>query len=756
MRQVNATKQAEADQRRREAKAIRDAKNKERPAPTGASVGSANYLMDSHGYRELAPRQTATSDAARNALARITEASRNRTAAESYNSADRDRDIQYIRAAREQERADKLAGREFNTQELRDVIEKFNRVDVIFQRIDEKEKSRVWENKREAVEFTREDRTQYIHVARELIDMFIGNRAFFVKEKTKPYMGTEARVWRYRRSNKDDQDVVLSEHATEMSERLGKMMGLVPPKPVLPAPEPVEAARTPATTYKDVSFDAWYLLMIRQAVYLTFENRYEEAIDLLMVMYNANVFYAVPRRRSGIMLVVLSCSMWVDDYDAIINAGRWLCNFGGVRPFALKLFQSIFTHGPRGHPKFFAWVQGNTYKYLKRSVDSMRTSLGKGKVHAIRKVAVARKASAGRKKRGPRRSFPTLNPSLASPKKRLRGDTEASPVKTAAFPWRAASKVFDPPVKIADAIAAANSPKSSTRSRLSNMGTPAADENPFMESGTSSNGHTATGESDSNATTHPEESPKAQRPKVTFAEADSAAASSAATPDAGLKEVIGDSEERVLRRKRPLETDDSAENGNEDGATEGDYDDDEDLKEGFDEEDHDDDYDVHDEAYKTDEEEGKEAELDPEEYETEWDQDDPDFPSPNAKSFGNRRGGPLSSTGRYTDDYEDVEEGGDRGSSRGSGKAGDKKSNKWRELYKQTNPAVVQGEFGEERTRVPSRGMRMFTKDIFPKFHLSLVMFIGHILAHSRTHLGAAGTYCYLITCLATHPERSI
>ncbi|KAK3848666.1 MAG: hypothetical protein J3R72DRAFT_360930, partial [Linnemannia gamsii] len=314
-----------------------------------------------------------------------TLASRSRTAAERYDSADRDRDIQYVRAAREQERADKLAGREFHTQELRDVIEKFNRVDVIFQRIDEKEKSKVWENKREAVEFTREDRTQYIQVARDLIDLFMGNRSFFVKEKMKPYMGTEARAWRFRRSHKEDQDVVLSEHAADMSERLGRMMGLAPPKPTV-IPETVEAApRAPATTYKDVSFDAWYLLMIRQAVYLTFENRYEEAIDLLMIMYSANVFYQVPRRRSGIMLVVLSCSMWVGDYDAIINAGRWLSNFGGIRPFALKLFQSIFTHGPRGHQRFFAWVQANTYKYLKRCMDTMRTSLG-SKSHTIRKI----------------------------------------------------------------------------------------------------------------------------------------------------------------------------------------------------------------------------------------------------------------------------------------------------------------------------------------------------------------------------------
>ncbi|KAF9100961.1 transcription factor TFIIIC subunit tfc4 [Mortierella sp. GBA35] len=752
VRQVNAQKQAEADQRRKEAKAIRDAKKQDGPS-SSRGPGTPNYLVDSHGYRELAPRQTTTSDAARNALARITEASRSRTAAERYNSADRDRDIQFVRAAREQERADKLAGREFHTQELRDVIEKFNRVDIIFQRIDEKEKSRVWESKREAVNFTREDRTQYIQVARELIDMFMGNRAFFVKEKTKPYTGGEARAWRYRRTNREDQDVVLSEHATEMSERLGRMMGLAPPKPVVP--ENVEQPRmAPATTYKDVPFDAWYLLMIRQAVYLTFEDRYEEAVDLLMVMYNANVFYAVPRRRSGIMLVVLSCSMWAGDFDAIINAGRWLCNFGGVRPFALKLFQSVFTHGPRGHPKFFAWVQANTYKYLKRSIDSMRATIGKGH-HAIRKIRQPRKARVGPKKRAPRRYFPTLNPSLASPKKRLRGDTEPATVKTAAFPWRASSNVFQAPVTIAEAVAA-NAARP-IRSRPSNASTPAADENPFMEAGTpasSSNGSSVavdlTGESGSTTATA-EGSNRAQRTKVTFAEADVAGIESTSTPDAGSGEAAAGGEGRILRKRRHLETEDAAETEQEEGATEGDDEEEEDPKEGFEDDDDDDDYDIHDEAYKTDEEEGKEAEVDPEEYETEWDHDDPDFSRPGAKGFGSRRRGPLSHTSNYRDDDEDDEDGTGRGSSRGSGKAGEKKGSKWRELYRQTNPPVVQGEFGEERTQVPSRGMRMFTKDIFPKFQLSLVMFLGHILAHSRTHIGAA---VHFAECMEYAPKN--
>lgn len=745
VRRVNAEKQAEADQRRKEAKAIRDAKSKDGSSTPRTPASTPSHVVNNYGYRELAPRETTTSDAAKNALARITEASRSRTAAERYNSADRDRDIQYVRAAREQERADKLAGGEFHTQELREVIEKFNRVDLIFQRIDEKEKSKVWENKREAVDSTREDRTQYIQVARELIDMFMGNRAFFAKEKMKPYMGTETRAWRYRRSHKEDQDVVLSEHATEMSERLGKMMGLAPPKPVVPEPVEIAPPRAPATSYKDVPFDAWYLLMIRQAVYLTFENRYEEAIDLLMVMYSANVFYAVPRRRSGIMLIVLSCSMWVGDYDAVINAGRWLCNFGGVRPFALKLFQSIFTHGPRGHQVFFAWVQANTYKYLKRSIDTMRQSLG-SKAHTIRKIhKVDRKTRVFPKRRGPRKSFPTLNPSLASPKKRLRGDTEASPVKTAAFPWRGSSNALHAPVTMAEAVTA-NTSRQNTRSRLFNVDTLAADDDPFMEAGTpgssSNSAGETTGESNSTATTPAaaQGSTKTLRPKVTFAEAGITEIGSVAAPDAGSDDAAANSEGRVLRRKRRLEIDESAEVSLDESGEDID-DEDEDSKGGFEEEDDDDDYDVHDEAYKTDEEEGKEAENDPEEYETEWDQEDPHFPRPSAKTFGKRRGGPLSGTGSYANDFEGDEEGTGRGSSRGAGKGGRKRSNPWQDPNKPPSRPDGEGGVGEDLTQTRGRGMRMFTKDVFPKFQMSMVMFMGHVLAHSRTHRGSASMF---------------
>jgi hypothetical protein len=266
------------------------------------------------------------------------------------------------------------------------------------------------------------------------------------------------------------------------------------------------------------------------------------------------------------------------------------------------------------------------------------------------------------------------------------------------------------------------------------------DEDPFLETGapaSSSNSHAATRETTVESAPVVEGSTKALRPKVTFSEAGETGSGLRSGSNAALDveaENAGANGERILLRKRRLEVEESAETGTEEGG-EGDDDGDE----GHDEEDEEDDYDINDEAYKTDEEEGKEAEVDPEEYETEWDQDDPDFPRPNAKGFGKRRGGPLSATGSYVDDFEDDEEGSGRGSSRGPGKRGRKKSNNWRDLYKQTSDG--QGDFGEDQSRTPSKGMRMFTKDIYPKFHLSLVMFMGHILSHSRTHAGAAGMF---------------
>ncbi|KAF9930234.1 transcription factor TFIIIC subunit tfc4 [Linnemannia zychae] len=746
VRRVNAEKQAEADQRRKEAKAIRDAKYKDVPPTPRTPATIPNYLIDSHGYRTLAPRESVTSDAARSALERITEASRNRAVAERYDSADRDRDIQYVRAARELERADKLAGREFYEQELRDVIDKFNRVDVIFQRIDEKEKSRVWESKREAVEFTREDRTQYIQVARELIDIFMINKAFFPKEKSKPYMGTETRSWRFRRGHKDDQDVVLSEHATEMAERLGRMMGLEGAKPAVTSElEETIPPRTPITSYKDVPFDAWYLLMIRQAVYLTFEDRYEEAIDLLMIMFSANVFYSVPRRRSGIMLVVLSCAMWVGDFDATINAGRWLCSFGGVRPFSLKLLQSVYTLGPRGHQKFFAWAQNTTYKYLKRMVSIMRTFHG-SKSHVIRKTRkVERKVRAPPRRRGPRKSFSTLNTSLGSPKKRFRGDTESSSVKPASFPWRGLNVLA---TSIPDSETVGVNP--SKHSRLFNTNTSLAQKDDLLnepQTTTSLGEHVAAEGSNSNyPTTSADGSNKSLRPKVTFAETESSKAGSTVTMDDDVENASTSVEGRNLRRKRRLEADDSAEGGTEEGGEDEDYED-ESTKDGLDEDD-DDGYDINDDAYKTDEDEGKEAEDDPEEYETEWDNDGPDFPRTKNKTFGKRRTRPLSGTSNYAEDDEGDDEDANRGPSREAEKAGKNKSNNWRELYNQTNSSDG-GEFGDEQ--YVGRGMNMFTKPVFPKFRISLVMFIGHILANSRTHIGAA---VHFAECMEYAPKN--
>ncbi|KAG0256692.1 transcription factor TFIIIC subunit tfc4 [Mortierella polycephala] len=724
VRQANADKQTEADRRRREAKQARDAKKDGGSSTRGSYAGTMgmpqqSYLLDPNhskasGYRQLAPRGASeasyvASDAAQRAMARIAEASRDRTAAERYASADRDRDIQILRAEREHERAAKLARaeRENEVQNVRDVIEKFNRLDLIFQRIDQKEKSRVWENKREAVKMTREDRTQYIQGARELINIFRSNKSFFIKERSKPYMGKESRTWRYRR-NATDVDTVLSEHALEMSERLGKAMGLSRPKLGTTTEEASDTMGAegntlepvPPTSYKEISFDAWYLLMIRQSVYLTYEDRYSEAMELLMVMFSANVFYQIPRRRSGIMLIVLACAMWVADYHAIVNAARWLSNFGGGRPLALKIVQATFTFGPRNNEKFSQWVQGITYKYLRRHIDRMRRAIGKSDPQGMRKT----------------------------------GRDEAQQARVAPFPWRSVSGFESPRTSGAG---------EQTGGQRSATARPIFDD-PFLVTEGQASGATATADRDDEQSPSSglpseegdvgEASTRGLRSKVSFAKDVVSEATNAEDTNTGVRDrdesrqATGGSQSK----KRRLDVDDIA--AREGGEPDQDED-------GNNDELDDDDDDVNDELYRTDDDENRGQEMEADDYEeTEW--EEPDFPTARTKAFGNGRRRNLA---RGEDDDDDEEMSGVPSPRR---PAGAKKSTA---AYRSQSSAV-EGEFGEDGPTRSRRGMAKFTPQKYPKFYISLVMFLGHVLTQSRTHVGAAAQFAECLDYAPNNP----
>ncbi|KAF9432742.1 transcription factor TFIIIC subunit tfc4, partial [Entomortierella beljakovae] len=718
VRQVNAEKQADAERRRREArmaKLNKSASKGNKSAGPSASTPTA-FLDGSQQHdpkvRQIAPRPSSSSnyfvsasswhlnsEAARSAMERITEASRSRAAAERYTSADRDRDIQLVKSIREQERAEKLAERESQSIELREVIEKFNKIDAIYQRIDQKEKERVWQSKREAVRMTREDRTQYIQGARELINVFKNNRGFFPREKNKPYTGVETRAWRYRR-NVVDADSGLSEHARDMAERLARAMGIGQSAPIIDAEEELAAPPSQATaptTYKDVSFHVWYLLMIRQAVYLTYEDRYSEAAELLMVMFSANVFYSVPRRRSGIMLVLLACAMWAKDQGAILNAGRWLTNFGGLRPLPFKIFQSTFTTGPRNQHRVFVWAQNITHKYLKRHITRMRRAVGKGTQRAMRKIRTLHRKQRTSTSRGPNRTFNTLPPTLNSPKKRLRTDgTNVTFDVPASYPWRKVNESLVP----TNSISAADTLEG-IESRLQNSILQRLNEN-------------------SSASTQPtfDNNPGGSE------ESEEVTQSSSSNILHGTSQEESESSLVIKNRKRQLDLgDDGVSSEVETNGRQSQGDDEQsDIND-------EDDYDVNDELYKTEDED----EDDGEDAETEWENENSAFSRSRNKVFGSNGRGKGSAADNDDDDYDEDDEDNydDEGDDNEGGSKRDGRSVKGG-IANTSNGQKTGGDaYNPKRPR-------LYTKELYPQFHLHMIMFFGHILAQSRSHVGSA------------------
>ncbi|KAF9403508.1 transcription factor TFIIIC subunit tfc4 [Mortierella sp. AD011] len=762
VRQVNAEKQADAERRRREA---RQAKMNKSAASTSAKGGQTSALstapqpyldggQQDAKLRQLAPRPGSSTsnlyissipwhmrEAARGAMDRIREASRSRAAAEMYTSADRDRDIQLLKSIREQERSEKLAERENQSLDLQEVIEKFNKIDAIYLRIDQNEKSRVWESKREAVRMTREDRTQYIQVARELINVFKNNRGFFSKEKNKPYTGIETRAWRYRR-NAADADSGLSEHARDMSERLAKAMGIGQSGPTVEEEEAMQAAQVPIpTTYKDVPFHAWYLLMIRQAVYLTYEDRYAEAAELLMVMFNANVFYSVPRRRSGIMLVLLACAMWARDHGAIINAGRWVTNFGGLRPLPFKIFQGTFPPGPRNQHQIFVWSQNVTHKFLKRHIARMRKAVGKGMQRRMRKVHTVFRKPRMVTVRGPNKTFDTL-PLTNSPKKRLRTDNANDGLDVpVSFPWQKATDVLAPT-------------SDTTALRSQRNGDPAQNVTTNGHSPTSTQLTTSSGTREVLG----ESSIQSARSKGLSSYSPQKNSFTRVSQDSPSEESVDAALARLGKRRYDGDDDTvgSVEIEGTSGRSQGDG-------EQYEEINGDDDYDVNDELYKTEEEED-----DDDDGETEWENETSAFSRSKVyEKVSRHKGSAVNDVDDFDDDDDEDDDndndndGGedeDDGDNYDDEDEDDTRSSTLRKRRSSgtkdglgVNLSVTQKRHDAENSGYMPVRHRFYTKEVYPHFHVHMVSMLGHILASSRSHVGSATQFA---ECLDYAPHN--
>ncbi|KAG0017635.1 transcription factor TFIIIC subunit tfc4 [Podila clonocystis] len=771
IRQVNAERLAEQDKKRREAKIARDAKaGKDTSHATGQLRALAPAIppsLDGTDYTE--------DGRARPLLPRAPAANQVQLSIRSFTmpadpTAERDRQTEARAAKKEQERLQRARAEELTAAEQQEFILKFNRLETIYQRIDAIEKSRVWAHRKDAVIATRTDRTQYIQAAREVISVFLSNKAFFIKDRWKPYMGGEARSWSYRKDQADPENSGLSEHVVNMADRLSSAMGLnkQAPEPETTSVESEKPVLRPPTTYREIPFDTWYIVIIRQAIYLTFEDRFPEALELLMEIHRANVFFVVPRRRSGIMLVTLACAMWVGDYDTVGNASRYLCSFGGVRPFALRLYQSVFTLGPRGHHKYFAWAQTTTLKYIKRFSDMMRSAVGSHAAPIARKKTTSKRRAVQvkRTKRSLHHSFARLDsPRAEKPRKKRQKVETAGAAKNVEVPWT--TSVFQrhivpktaqetsesAPQDKEDQVAKTPTPSASLTVAQGQAPTmPSEEPTPFPDLSrrpSTSNGAKIASSSIPQSSSQPQSSFQLHSSFKPHGSSQPQSSSGTSPASHGKRRIINEEEDDIVE-------DDENEAAGEDQGEEDDEDaEDEDHMsragrggnygditeaEGFDD---DDEYDVHDEAYKTDDDDG---ELDREEagYEYgDWeDEDEEEF-------SGLLKHKSFKTTNRRFDTMIDEDPDLDDPTVTPKKKKG-KKMKAGASTPSSAVQKVVMPQEGEEEGEGRKRARRSFTPTVFTSFSISLIMFHGYLLAASRSHIGAAAQFA---DCLHYAPQ---
>ncbi|KAG0231859.1 transcription factor TFIIIC subunit tfc4 [Actinomortierella wolfii] len=276
------------------------------------------------------------------------------------------------------------------------VAEKFKTLEVIHEKLEMIENSPKWLSKYEAVKTTRMDRLQYLQTARFLTELFVANPRFFPRDRlTSPFRTIR------RGRIRQEADPELAEHISSLASRLDRAIsardGLdTGPDALPPVHEPVGA-----TSYLSVPFESWYRMLIQYAVYLTYENRFMEGLDMLVRMFRSNVFYQDPQKRVGIKMVQLACAIWAGSSDVMMDAARWLNNACRMRPFSLRLLMATFTIGGNRlqHPAM-PRIVATSSKYLRRQVQIMQEILGETYTVAVRAPAKFRRE---RTAFGPRR-----------------------------------------------------------------------------------------------------------------------------------------------------------------------------------------------------------------------------------------------------------------------------------------------------------------------------------------------------------------
>ncbi|QLQ78759.1 hypothetical protein HG537_0B01080 [Torulaspora globosa] len=188
----------------------------------------------------------------------------------------------------------------------------------------------------------------WIDTASDLVDVFSSVKNFFVKSKSKKFVGI------FRKTRKFNKVIDYKiERLSKLSEGDNLLNGL----PLMEE----RVTLTSATELRGLTYDQWFELFMELALNLARYQNVEDGLSVIETAQEVNVFFQDPERAKIMKFVKLAIALRTEDEEALIENLRNLLNQFQFNRKVLQLFMFSLIRGQRSldilsstvHQKFF-------------------------------------------------------------------------------------------------------------------------------------------------------------------------------------------------------------------------------------------------------------------------------------------------------------------------------------------------------------------------------------------------------------------
>lgn len=203
------------------------------------------------------------------------------------------------------------------------------------------------------------DIKEWIETASDLIDVFSSVKNFFLKSRSKKFIGIIKRTKKYN----TEIDYKL-EHLSKLSEGDNLLNGL----PLMEE----RVTLTSTTEMRGLSYDKWFELFMSLAFTIAKHQNPEDALSVIETAQEVNVFFQNPERNKKMKFAKLAIVYQIGDINEVTECLRGLLNYFQFNRKVLVLFMYCLSNGQEAYDVMCSTVQQKFFLRQLKAFDSVR------------------------------------------------------------------------------------------------------------------------------------------------------------------------------------------------------------------------------------------------------------------------------------------------------------------------------------------------------------------------------------------------